>query len=157
MDQSRRQALKTLGIVTTAVAGGTSLQATAMAENDATQPREHVADQFSVQVEHSWAQSDITLIIKNISSAPATIREMQPSYIVAEPGMFSLQDLTANGPVTIQPGSEIRVPFVTTSENETRVGHFDRSLQEAIQRNLQIDTAKPFSAEITTIFNPRIV
>lgn len=157
MDQSRRQALKTLGIVTTAVAGGTSMQATAVSEHgpacnsDVTR-----ADQFSVQVEHSWAQSDITLIIKNISDTQATINEMQPRFIVAEPGLFSLQDLTADGPMTIQPGSEIRVPFISTSP-DNKVGHFDRSLQDAIQRNLQISTDKPVTAEVTTIFNPRIV
>ncbi len=157
MDQSRRQALMTLGIVTTAVAGGTSLQADNTTDTPTTLSTSASADQFSVQVEHSWAQSDIHLIIKNISNTPATINEMQPRHIVAEPGRFSLEDLTANGPVTIEPGSEIRVPFVTADNEKTQLGHFDRSLQEAIQRSLQINTSKSVSAEITTIFNPRIV
>jgi hypothetical protein len=157
MDQSRRQALMTLGIVTTAVAGGTSLQAADSANTDHARPPATRADQFSVQVEHAWAQSDITLIIKNISATPATINELQPCCIVSDPGVFSLEDLTANGPVTIQPGSEIRVPFVTTDDQAANLGHFDRSLQEAIQRNLHISTNNSASAEITTIFNPRIV
>ena len=158
MDQSRRNTLKFIGATGIATTVGTITPLTSATAAKAPEIESPLAaDQFSVQLEHSWGGQDASVVIKNTSNNRTAITNISPSFVSAEPGLFDFSAVTKKGARSIEPGEEIRIPFTPMGSPISAIGHFDRSLQKRLRDTLEITTEKQRLATTSTSLNPRIV
>ena len=158
MDQSRRNTLKTLGATGLAATVGTITTMTSALAAKATSSEAPLqTDQFSIHIEHTWGGMDANVVIKNTSTHRATITGISHSFIPSEPGLFDFSTVTGNGPKTLEPAEEIRIPFKPMGSPVSAIGHFDHSVQKRLRESLKIQTDKMELAKTTTSLNPRIV
>ena len=158
MDQSRRNTLKAIGATTIAATIGTLTPlsvATAVENSPVASPLS--VDQFSVFIEHTWGGQEATVVIKNTSDHSATITDIKPSFVSAEPGLFDFSVVTRNGSRTLERDEEVRIPFTRMGSPMTAIGHFDHSLQKHLRNTLTIRTDQWQVAKTTTSLSPKIV
>jgi len=155
MDKSKRQHLKSLGIVGAAETEQTRSDI-ASASTDNKTAVESKSDQFSAQVEHIWQSPTVNLVIKNISSRTTTIVDFEPKTLTTDSGSFYFDQLLCKEDCTLHPGEELRIPLNPANDEGRAFSHFDLSLQNAVQSQLQINTHNSRQAQLTTLFNPRL-
>ncbi len=151
MDQSRRTTLKALGAAGISAATGITAAGTALADSNPSS-----GNRFSIRLEHSWTGTQTHVIIKNSATEAATISNITPAFLSAEPGIFDFSKITSHGPVTLAAGEEIRVPFVQMGTPVT-IGHFDHTVQKRLKASLVIETEGLRIADTRVSLNPRIV
>lgn len=157
MDQTRRNTLKVIGATGAGIAiGGFAPIANAIAISDSPDTPDFNVDKFNARIEHTWGGLDANLVIKNTTGQSATIHQVSPSYLTAEPGIFDFSAITKNGPLTLAADEEIRIPFTRMGTSAT-IGHFDRSIQKRLRDTLTIKTEPHRIATISTTLNPTIV